>query len=997
MSNSKHDSIPWDLFDRRLTNAEVHAFQFIEQAGHSANLHDYLGENIPLTHNKALVATFRRAHLLEIQGSDEIGKQSLLEIKQAILKEQQSRSSETYQSSPSQEKLAGYTNLMDFYLSAQAAVSQTKFRDAESALSVGLQDWQHVADIEPADYLSEDMQKYRVDALVLLGDICHQTKRPDDAEKHYRVALNLAIATNNPRLIAGPRYKLSGLYRQVAQYDEALKILLPLRTEFQKNSLPSVEVCCDLASLYCSIGDFFESKKALEEAEKQLEQIGFHLPFTISEDAFLTAWIEATHKLTWPDRDFASVFYKVGTLQLQIQATRELVSTEDSETKRFQERQRKINDLILMCSQKSDSIWERDGEIQNKIFQEMSGPGAAVKFDGGLAVGGYDGLAGIRNLDDRVNDVTRQLQENPNDAAFAAVDEILAELSPNNKYTYGLLLIKGDALLEMDREDEAMDAWRFGLAQTKEAGAYDVALNFIERLLFSKSIQADQSVFLALAREAIELIEDYRYGVSPAYLQSGFLADKVQFYGLAVLAAWKLKDYETMLRVADLTKGWASTKTYEALKTRKPDKELQSLTNELIKITGEGAVPDSEGEHDEYRRILWDRIALRASASAGYHPELQLKELQNQLAADQAILHYYWLADGVLMISCITRDSVRAIRQIMVDDYHKLLAFSPAMRRHAQLRSASSPIRAIWFGPESANADTGLQSLASWLLPDEIRQMLLPIRRLWISPHRILHSIPLHALRVDGQYLIERCAVSYVPNLGVFRSVPYQENHKRVFLAGTDQYHIADTPLNTLPGVAREIEAISKTYSRSDYQVEKLFGINVTRAKLRSMAAEGALSSYALLHFATHGSDIPTDLPMEDRLYTSDGHIDGLEISTWMLNADLVILSACDSGKRAVAGRGMESLPGDEIFGLQASFFNAGARRVLGTLWPVDDNAATSIMTAFHARFVESQDYAGALQSAVKDYLAESKNDEDDLFCWAPFFLTEREVGMGSL
>ena len=121
------------------------------------------------------------------------------------------------------------------------------------------------------------------------------------------------------------------------------------------------------------------------------------------------------------------------------------------------------------------------------------------------------------------------------------------------------------------------------------------------------------------------------------------------------------------------------------------------------------------------------------------------------------------------------------------------------------------------------------------------------------------------------------------------------------------------------------------------------------------MRARGDLKRFAVIHLATHGEDHPDDEPNAASLHLADGPVDAMEISQWTLNADLVALSACWSGRRPAHGRILktgslepgtepEELFGDEIYGLQAAFFAAGAGQILGTLWPLNDSIGRAVM-----------------------------------------------------
>jgi len=126
---------------------------------------------------------------------------------------------------------------------------------------------------------------------------------------------------------------------------------------------------------------------------------------------------------------------------------------------------------------------------------------------------------------------------------------------------------------------------------------------------------------------------------------------------------------------------------------------------------------------------------------------------------------------------------------------------------------------------------------------------------------------------------------------------------------------------------------------------------------------------------------------MEAFLALADGVLDGLEISGFRLDADLVVLPACFSGKRGMAGREMSAPPGDDLFGLQAAFFAAGARAVLGALWELDDRAAQLILPALHERLADLTP-PEALQGAVLEYLDGAGVLSAGRYYWAPLFVS---------
>jgi len=98
-------------------------------------------------------------------------------------------------------------------------------------------------------------------------------------------------------------------------------------------------------------------------------------------------------------------------------------------------------------------------------------------------------------------------------------------------------------------------------------------------------------------------------------------------------------------------------------------------------------------------------------------------------------------------------------------------------------------------------------------------------------------------------------------------------------------------------------------------------------------------------------------------------------------------LSACNAGQRALNDRGLAQLPGDDMFGLQAAFFDAGATAVIGALWPLFDFVAAQLMTEFHKGLAAGIPTDIDLQNALVSYLKRPKTRRN-VFFWAPIFLS---------
>ncbi|MBV9758197.1 MAG: CHAT domain-containing protein [Alphaproteobacteria bacterium] len=198
--------------------------------------------------------------------------------------------------------------------------------------------------------------------------------------------------------------------------------------------------------------------------------------------------------------------------------------------------------------------------------------------------------------------------------------------------------------------------------------------------------------------------------------------------------------------------------------------------------------------------------------------------------------------------------------------------------------------------------------------------------------------------------------------------------------------------LPALPYSRRELEAARQLLGASAQ--DELLGAAFTAAAVR----RAPLADFHVLHFATHGL-LPAELKCESEpaIITSapagapDANgalLTSSEITGLQLDADLVVLSACNSGGPGGAGTGGESLSG-----LARAFFYAGARAMMVTHWSVNDQAAAYLIadTLRRIRAGEGGGAASALHNAQLGMLAEAGKglpaSMAHPFFWGPFAL----------
>lgn len=454
------------------------------------------------------------------------------------------------------------------------------------------------------------------------------------------------------------------------------------------------------------------------------------------------------------------------------------------------------------------------------------------------------------------------------------------------------------------------------------------------------------------------------------------------------------------------------------------------------------------GSEVERLRAARDRAAPEyAVAIAAPAP---LSELQAALAPGEALVQ---IASGEprSMIFVVTRTSVAA---------HALRA------TEAQLATLVAAIRQAVKVDRNGVVPAFRADLAHALhelLFGEVRDVLSGHDRLVIAATGALQSFPFEllvsadpgsaasadwALRGDYtgvRWLGAEKAIAYVPSPRNLADIRLRAGVSAAtrdvaafgdFVPGVDPQkvlRIADLPQNCLglaraigtagglPGTAAEVEAVGALFGAG---AEVRTGAAFTEEALKAASDDRRLADFRALHFATHGVLWPSPDCFTDPALTvsatdgaeSDGLLTASEIRGLDLDAQLIVLSACDTAStylaslggdaasraraaRAGQGAGGASVVlresgggGESLSGLARAFFSAGARAVLATHWPVADAETTQLIEAF---FAELKDGRISFTEALRAAQARLRQDPatSHPFYWGAFVL----IGDGGL
>lgn len=262
--------------------------------------------------------------------------------------------------------------------------------------------------------------------------------------------------------------------------------------------------------------------------------------------------------------------------------------------------------------------------------------------------------------------------------------------------------------------------------------------------------------------------------------------------------------------------------------------------------------------------------------------------------------------------------------------------------------------------------ETGQEVLARWydqlLLP--LRDLLAQYAKVVVAPDGFLYRLPFHAFydAVNGRYLIETHEVQYASGatawLFASRRKPGR-GQSGLFLAHDGSY---------LHHTNREMEAITAVFPH--------FTAYSGEAATCERIEEGRTADF--IHIAAHAS-FRADHPLFSGVELANGRLEAEKVLQLRLQASLVCLSACETG------RGL--LRGGDYLGLVHAFLRAGAGKVLATHWAVDDVTTADLMTAFYRELSAGQTAAAALRAAQRAMIVADEAYLQHPYYWAAFFL----------
>lgn len=244
---------------------------------------------------------------------------------------------------------------------------------------------------------------------------------------------------------------------------------------------------------------------------------------------------------------------------------------------------------------------------------------------------------------------------------------------------------------------------------------------------------------------------------------------------------------------------------------------------------------------------------------------------------------------------------------------------------------------------------------------------LANFEHLVIAPYGLLHYLPFHAFFDGDRYLVEKYKVSFLPSAGFWREEGPRDDDSGDTLIVGYSYD------GRLPNAVDEARSVASLWDSEPLLEE------AATAK----AILPVLAGCRLFHCASHAVFRP-DSPLFSGIALPDGWLTTLEVFNLKLNASLVTLSACGTGRSAIGG-------GDELLGFIRAFLAAGASSLLLSQWEVEDRSTSLLMQAFYRKLQTGSTKVEALRNAQRAFIngeiAQGGETYRHPYYWAPFYL----------
>jgi len=534
-----------------------------------------------------------------------------------------------------------------------------------------------------------------------------------------------------------------------------------------------------------------------------------------------------------------------------------------------------------------------------------------------------------------------------------------------------------------DRQGRVADALASleGIDHDLEAAAYAhrAEVEALRARAFSRLRSWDSAI--AAGRRAVAVLEKVRGRHRSGVLRASFAGLRTSVYGdlaAALLATGRADQAFGITEAAravplDLGAGGAEDPPG---RDAGADGRRDDLLSRLTALTAAIAQREDDGLETaelvtELRRAEREfelaTISTATNAAATRRGAADAAAIRSLLEPGEAVITYL-VAPERLIVFVVTPD--RAVgRDLPV----------AASSLEGRVRLAREMLGDPAIPPEEATRV--LRALATEIL-QPVAGELDGVRQLVVVPHGVLAYLPFAALPAPGGgYLAQRYSLLHLPAAGYLAELRGPTREGPDGTAGVSVTALAPLP-RALPATKSEVEAIRNASAGARI----LVGRRADEPALRS-----ALAEPGVVHVASHGV-LNRWNPLFSRVElatgrgaagSEDGRLEVHEVLAMHIGSALVFLSGCETG--IGPGSAGPYAPGEDYATLASAFLQAGAQRVIATLWPVADVGAAVFAEQFYRRLA-GDGPAEALANAQREMLGQPRYRHP--YYWAGYRLT---------
>jgi CHAT domain-containing protein len=821
-----------------------------------------------------------------------------------------------------------------------------------------------------------------------MGNVYHRLDRYEEALAYYQRALKIYATGGQDFNIGSVSYNAANVYVCLNEFEQALALYQQAKDVYERLAMPLLVNQADysMAWLYFQRGRFQDSLRLFARVRARARELG-----DPAQDALC-------------DLDLAEVYWHLNAYQEACEAAQSAIE--------------KFQALGMRYEQIKAAMYL--GMAHLRLHHVVEATSALAAAREGFLLEGNNVFTAVTNLS--LSELFAQ-QKNWDSAEALCVEAnaMFREQGLTAKAAYAELqrarikLFRGDIAQARQLGESALAA----MGDIEAPRMSYQALHFMGRML-EQTGEPDQAYHCYT--RAVEQVEQLRHGIRVEQLACAFIHDKLSVYEdlVQLCSQRKTEDMiEAAFTYAEASKSRAlidllsqagapverkvSTPASDELLARIETlrEQLNWRYTRIEQLERQGKVNSSRVLADLHtaartcERQLAQLIQQLRIEDAEYSSlysvsPVDVAAVRNALADDEALVEYY-IVNGRVKVFVLTRDGIHLVNDITTPEQVSSL-MRPLRHSLNQCTLADSFVQTHHHNRQ-AFTDSCLKKLhAELIAPIE---SLIEGKKLLFIPHGVLHGIPFHALH-DGQgYLIDRHEISYCPSAGVYKLCVDKANQLRkaegrrqkaegrrrkaegvssslnnpqsaIRHPQSGGVFIMGIPDEAAPHVSDEVATLKSLWPDANVVV----GPEATLARLKR---DG--SGSRLIHLATHATFRP-DHPLFSAMKLADGWLSFYDIFNLNLQADLVTLSACETGLNGV-------YPGDELFGLMRGFLYAGAPSLIVSSWMVKDRSTAAFMAAFYAGLRWGLNKRTALRAAQLDI----KQQHPHPYYWAPFVL----------